>query len=349
MANTTIIRPTKPTSTYSQPAITPPPRASRAGAFGSRSVFARSWAIPAASVPGIPGMPVANRSGPPDLTRPSTPVTLPPLSDTVARAAALAGNPDASLADFADLVRGDPAVAALLLKRANSAAVGASTADVRQAVTLLGLKACSQIAASIGVRNLLRHVPPAVAARCEEILRHCILVASLATQLNKIAGTGFTGDEFVGGLLHDIGRVLLAMKRPDDMAIADPLDFDEPMDRLSRERAILTTDHCAAGAEFASTSKLPAGVVRAVLKHHEPFDETGEHRRLVALVSMADHLGNHLQRTRRVADYEPWTGYGYAILGEKWSAADHDRFRQRLPAATVAAVRETRMTLRDDD
>lgn len=341
MGHTTIIR---PTSANSQVA-TPPPQPARAGAFGTRSVLARSWAIPAASVPGIPGLPVANRVGP-DLTRPNAPVTLPPLSDTVARAAALAANPNASLADFAELIRSDPVVTALLLRRANSAAVGATTADVRQAVTLLGLKACAQLVASVGVRDLLRYVPPAVTERCEAVLRHCLLVASLASYLNRAAGTGFTGDEFVAGLLHDIGRVLLAMKRPDDMAVADPLDFDEPPDRLSRERAILSTDHCAAGAEFASISKLPAGVVRAVLKHHDPFGETGEYRRLVALVAVADHLANHIQRTHRVADYDPWTGYGYAILSERWSAAEHDRFHERLPAA---AIRDTRFILRDAD
>ena len=325
MGHSTILRPTT-ASSQSGPET-----------FPSRSVFARSWVVPGL-VPHPHAAPVRAAS---------RILTLPPLSDTVVRAAALANDPDASLADFAALVQGDPAVTALLLKRANSAAVGGATTDVRQAVTLLGLKACSQLAASIGMRDLLRHAPPAVAHRCEAILRHSLLVAHLAAHLHRATGARGGGEEFVGGLLHDIGRVLLTMTRPAEAVAADVLDFDEPTDRLTRERAMLNTDHCAAGAEFAAASRLPPAVVRAILKHHEPFDEAGEHRPLVALVAVADHLANHVQRTRRAADYEPWSGFGYGVMSERWAAVQHDRFRDVLPAIVVTAVRETRHTLRD--
>jgi putative nucleotidyltransferase with HDIG domain len=301
----------------------------------SRSVFASSWAIPSAGPSPKATGHAADRV-----------VTLPPLSETVARAAALAGNPDASLSDFADLIQSDPALTALLLKRANSAAVGAVTTSVRQAVNLIGMRACSQLVASVGMRDLLRHAPPAVASRCEVILRHSLLVAHLASHLNRAGGLGLRGEEFVAGLLHDIGRVLLALSRPDEMAAADPLDFDEPPDRHTRERAMLGTDHCAAGAEFAVVSKLSPPVVRAVLKHHTPFDETGEYRPVVALVAVADHLANHVERTRRVADYEPWTGFGYAVLSEHWSGDQHDRFGYAVPVAVVSAMRATRSSLR---
>ena len=348
MGQSTVLRPTAPYLSQagtppSRPALTQPgvgpsrPGFSQPGASMSRSVFARSWVVPGSG----PLPPVA-----PTRADPRT-VVLPPLSDTVARAAALANDPDACLADFAALVRGDPAVTALLMKRANSAACGGNVTDVRQAVTMLGLRACSQLAASVGMRDLLRHVPPAVAMRCEAVLRHSLLVAHVASYLNKVAGTGFAGEEFVAGLLHDVGRVLLAMRMPDAVVAADPLDFDEGPDRRAGEKTLLGTDHCAAGAEFAAASRLSPAVVRAILRHHEPFEETGEHRRLTALVAVADHLVNYAQRTRRVADYEPWSGFGYAVLSESWPAERHDRFLEALPDAVVAALRETRHTLRD--
>lgn len=303
--------------------------------FASHSVLSRSWAIP-----GIGPVPTA---GPRPVARV---INLPPLSETVARAAALAGDPNASLIDFADLVRGDPALTAMLLKRVNSAAIGAATTDVRQAVTLLGLRTCSQLVASVGMRDLLRNAPPAVADRCEAILRHSLLTAHLASQLNRLAGVARRGEEFVAGLLHDVGRVLLAMTRPEEIEAGDPLDYTEGPDRPAHERAILGTDHCTVGAEFASTSKLPPAVVRVVLKHHAPFDDGGEYRPVTALVSVADHLANHIQRTRRVADYEPWSGFGYAVLAERWDGDKHDALRAALPSAVKAALRGTRAALR---
>jgi len=66
----------------------------------------------------------------------------------------------------------------------------------------------------------------------------------------------------------------------------------------------------------------------------------------VALVAVADHLANHVERTRRVADYEPWTGFGYAVLSEHWSGDQHDRFGYAVPVAVVSAMRATRSSLR---
>jgi len=64
---------------------------------------------------------------------------------------------------------------------------------------------------------------------------------------------------------------------------------------LTMERRILGTDHCEAGAWYAEFSKLPSEFVEVIRYHHNPAACT-KHRRLVALVAIADHMASYLQR-----------------------------------------------------
>ena len=271
--------------------------------------------------------------------------TVPTLSDTVVRAIALATDPNAALADFAALARRDAAVTAVLLKRSASAAFGGAANDVGQAVVWLGLATCTQLVAAVGLRDILRDYPPDVRERCEIVLCHSLFVANIAAQLNHRLGLGFRGEEYTGGLLHDIGRVVLSARFPTSASVADPLDFDESAELIVREWAAFGTDHCGVGQLFAVQNGLPEAVGRVLFRHHDPENEWG-HRRLVALVATSDGLANHLQRFRTLRGYDPNACRGYAVRAEQWEGRHHGHYRTNLPEALRAALRETRGTLR---
>jgi putative nucleotidyltransferase with HDIG domain len=273
------------------------------------------------------------------------PEAIPTLSDTVVRAVAVATDPDATLADFVALARRDAAVTALLIKRANSAAAGGEVTDVGQAVVWLGLQTCGQLAAAVGLRDVLRGYPAGVRERCETILAHSLFVAHMAAHLNRLLALGFRGEEFTGGLLHDIGRVILSARWPADAVRVDPLDYAETPRRLAREQSAFGTNHCVVGAAFADQNGLPAVVGRVILHHHDAAGEE-EHRRLVALVATADGVANYLQRCRKLRGYDPTADHGYATLSGRWEGRDHGRFRTVLPEALRSALRDTRGTLR---
>ena len=271
--------------------------------------------------------------------------TIPTLSDTVVRAMSLATDPQTTLGDFANLIRRDATLTFMLLRRANSAASGGSAADIRQAVVRLGMKTCARLITTMGMNDLLRSHSPAVRERCESLLRHCLFAANISTHLNRALNVGFVGQEFTGGLLHDIGRLLISAKSPELAPRADPIDFDERADVLARERAALGTDHCQVGGLFAAANNLPPAIAQVILKHHDPADAS-EHRGLVALVAVADDLANYVQRTRRVADYDGHETAAYVVLSERWLTRHHHHFRDQLPALVKDALRDTRETLK---
>jgi hypothetical protein len=91
------------------------------------------------------------------------------------------------------------------------------------------------------------------------------------------------------------------------------MDFVEGPNLLLREQALLGTDHCYLGSWFAHLNNLPAPLVSVGQFHHAP-DRAEEHGPLVALVAVADHMANHVQRQRRADGYDAVGNAAWAVL-----------------------------------
>ncbi|MBP3954483.1 HDOD domain-containing protein [Gemmata sp. G18] len=270
---------------------------------------------------------------------------MPPLPVTATRALALMEDPDVSLAAIADLIREDAALATGLLRVANSAlfAGGAPTIRLDQAVVRLGLWTCKSMVTAIGLRGRLRGRAAAGEPQRQALWHHGFVTASICAQLNRTHRLGFHGEEYSAGLLHDLGRVLIALADPECLALADVMDFREEGDVLARERAAIGADHCALGGWFAELSNLPPELVEVIRHHHTPR-APGEGPRLVALVAAADHMANHLRCGGTAENYDPKTNPRLPGLFAGWTGARLERLVASLPElmreAVTAAERE---------
>lgn len=273
--------------------------------------------------------------------------TFPTLSDTALRAMALTNDPTASTDDLVDLIRRDGVLTVALLKLANSAAYGGRhpTENVHRAVVRLGQRGCRQVLAAVAARGVFRHPAPEGARVCDGLLRHALFTGTLASKLSATGGLGFRGEEFTAGLLHDIGRVILCTRAPAAFPAIDPMTFDEGPDVLANERAVLSIDHCEIGARFARVNHLPGGVIAAVLNHHFPSAEQ-EYRLLVVLTAVADVLANHVQRERKLTNFDPNDEPAFAVFRRCAGEAAWNDIRADLSNTVVVALRETRAMLR---
>jgi putative nucleotidyltransferase with HDIG domain len=273
--------------------------------------------------------------------------TFPTLSDTATRTLAVTNDPDATLADLAELIRRDGFLAAAVLKLANSAAYRGRypTETLSQATNRLGMTGCQRVIAAVGVRGMFKAPTPLVAAACDVLLRHALFTAAVAARLNAAGRLGFRGEEFTAGLLHDIGRVILCARAPDAFWRIDPMTFREGLDTLADERDGIGIDHCEVGLLFARANALPQPIAAAIRHHHTPEVES-DHGTLVALTATADALTNHVQRERKLSDFRPETCFGYARLAALIGAYAIRDVRKAISAAVVDALRETRAMLR---
>ncbi len=273
--------------------------------------------------------------------------TYPTLSDTTVRVLGMVNNCNVSVAEVAGIVRRDGVIAVAVLRAANSCAIrgGKAIEEVQQAILRMGLQECCKLLSTMGVKNVYNRYPAAVQERCDAVLRHSLLVARLASGLSKEAGVSSPGPAFTAGLLHDIGRVVVCVKCPDDARAGALMTGEETEDTLKVEREYLNTDHCAIGAQFAVRNKLPTSLQQVILNHHSPADEDA-HRELVALVAVTDRIVNHAQAKHNVTGYNLVACPHFPVLARGWTPARAAAFHKALPNLVVQALRDTRTMLK---
>ena len=218
----------------------------------------------------------------------------------------IAKNPDCSMREFVSVIERDAKLATDILGMSNSSMFwtgGAPIVTLQQSVVRLGFRQCRNLILSTSLASMMRNLSLEEEWIRDVLSQHAFLTGMTAVHVNRIVGTGFQGEEFAAGLIHDFGRALLAVCMPEQFASADPLDFDEHSLTLEKETWVLETNHCEAGAWFAQINGLPSEFVEVIRHHHAPQNAL-KHRRLVALTAISDHIANHIQRFETSDNYD---------------------------------------------
>jgi putative nucleotidyltransferase with HDIG domain len=210
---------------------------------------------------------------------------LPPLPQVALRVIQVAQDPRSSAADLAVAVSSDPALAARILRAANSPLFRANReiTSVQEALVRLGFVQARNIAVSSAITAA--YAPDARNAlfRIEDFWRHSLAVALKTSELAGRRQGGDVPSAFTAGLLHDIGRLALFYADPAavDQAVAHALAEDIPLDAL--EGDALGVTHDDVGGRLAARWGLPPATVAAIADHHRPPGSG-----LTALVAEAD-------------------------------------------------------------
>lgn len=182
------------------------------------------------------------------------------------------GGHDANLAEVERIIRRDEAVAAAVLRRANSAAFSlpGRIYGLSEAIRRLGARNLCRIAFESQASSYL-----AEAGRAYGLRRGALSQAALggAIAADSLARTHGADPElcFVAALLRDIGK--LAIDAVTGESALDALSIegeDSGRDFLALERQAFGADHAELGAMLCARWSLPAPIVRAVAHHHAP-------------------------------------------------------------------------------
>lgn len=213
---------------------------------------------------------------------------LPGLPDTVERVRAAMDEPEISMTEVADVIAGDPAISAGLLRLANSAAYGFSSrvGSVHMAAKLLGLRETYMVVVSSAVIDLLRHSPTFDYRRFWRHSVACGVAAkALAARRNDKRASAF----FTAGLLARLGQLALAEVAPERYACID--QGVNGAELIAEEEHTLGLSHTEAGYELGSNWQLPADLLEAIRFHHTPARATIDPV-LTATVSVAAILAD---------------------------------------------------------
>ena len=203
----------------------------------------------------------------------------------------VANDPDSSAADLKDVIEGDTATCARILRYVNSSAfaVRSKITNLQQAIAFLGMKQIRNIAITINVSDLFQGDDAIGPYRRSELWRHSVAVGICSRMIAKQLHETDHEDAFLAGLLHDIGIIL------EDQHVHEA--FEQVMlslnekDLLSTvERRVMDFDHTVLGAEVANLWKLPEPTKAAIRYHHMSVSYNGEHIELVRCVEVANLL-----------------------------------------------------------
>jgi HD-like signal output (HDOD) protein len=198
---------------------------------------------------------------------------------------------EASTKQLAQLIEGSPALAARVLRMANSSfyAPAEPVVSLGRAVPMLGHTVLRQLVLATLVlsrQEANRSVRQGVAAA--RLTGNAVRAAVVARALGAQSRLCVPDDAFSAGLLHDLGHVYLLDDTGD--AYAAYLVDESPAEPLARELELTGTTHQDVGLAFSYDWNLPPSLATVLRDHHNPDPRT-----LSAVVWAADALVAEVQ------------------------------------------------------
>jgi HD-like signal output (HDOD) protein len=192
---------------------------------------------------------------------------LPPFPQVAIRVLQLANNENVQLHQICDLISSDPAFASEVLTVANSLlyAPHFPSTTILQAIAVLGANTLQGMCVTVGVRAYLGKTMSQPAMRC--LWRHNLACAIIA---ERLAATGFIDKDqaYTSGILHDVGRIALAVIQPREYAALLERHCGAPETILAAERELFGWDHCETGHQLVADWNLPDEFAGVVADHH---------------------------------------------------------------------------------
>ncbi len=225
---------------------------------------------------------------------------IPPFPKVVSRFIERVRDPKASLEELAEIISGDPALSAFVLRMANSPLhrrgfAAATTLTIPHAVNILGVRILESVVLSYALKSLLRRSTLTEALLWEHSLASAVASAELVTLIHsKKVQTAY-----VCGLLHDVGKTVLYQRFPRRMTriIEDQYNGlweGNQQISLEMERKRLGIDHCRVGAVALDVWQCGEEAVISCAYHHRPAQAL---RRSImpAIVRMGDLIAQKLE------------------------------------------------------
>jgi HD-like signal output (HDOD) protein len=210
---------------------------------------------------------------------------IPAISSTYARLSELSMAATTSTTAIANTVARDPMIAAKVLHLVNSAAFGRKTGSINEAVSLLGIEMLKHLVLGASVFQAMKGFKT-VTFSLELFQASALDVATLA---RRFAPRPQGEVAFTVGLLHDLGKLVLAANEPTWPAIAKRAEM-EGLELHLLELEALGTTHAEVGAALLSKWQIPFEIVEAIAFHHRTAQMPDEACALLAAVHAADAL-----------------------------------------------------------
>lgn len=201
-------------------------------------------------------------------------LVVPSMPVIATRCLALLKDPDFQAKKLVAQLEADPVLAALVLRQANSASNGTTVKLLDQAVARLGAQHMKILVMGYAAHELFQSADKRIAEANKRIWQHSVAVALLSRDLATFSGNSEGDVCYLGGLLHDVGKPVLASmmleaERKLGMGRAGWIDHAAWVEAVGAA-------HRRVGTAVATQWNLPAEVTAAIqdCNDYDPDDRT---------------------------------------------------------------------------
>jgi HD-like signal output (HDOD) protein len=197
---------------------------------------------------------------------------LPPFSPILNRLLASLAKEDVSFNKLGDLIEKDPVMTGNLLHLVNSAlyARRGSINSVRHALSLLGINKLRNAVLGMSITRMWNQVRTPPSWSMARFNMHSSACAILSDMLSQKLSLDYAEGAFVAGLLHDVGRMLMALGLTEEYGRILQMHETDGKPLLECELEVMGLTHPELSAEALAHWNLPEPIQNAVRFHHTP-------------------------------------------------------------------------------
>lgn len=223
---------------------------------------------------------------------------LPVLPEIAQQIIKLTDSEHPDIKQISALIQKDPVITANILKLINSGyfALRREVNNLRQAVVLLGIQQIRNLVVTMVTVNHFQERRDSH-FKLSDFWNHSLGVATIAQKLGTRFGYRNSGDLYLAGLLHDIGKVIIQAYYPSDMdKVVATIDADK-CTMYQAEMKVLGFSHADIGGCLAKMWKFPDHIGNGIAGHHDCANASDP------LFTSLLQFGNLLTKARLYAVY----------------------------------------------
>ncbi len=171
-----------------------------------------------------------------------------------------------TIEDLTGIIEKDQAIAARILKMSNSALYGLKqeVTSLQHSMMIMGFKTIKSLVLTSTTRALYGKF-----GITEKIMwDHSVGVGIAAKLVSKGMGSEIEDVAFVGGLMHDLGKIIMNNETPDVFAKVMMNIYNHNVDSITAEQNAYGFNHTEVGAGVAAKWKFAPVIIDILGKHH---------------------------------------------------------------------------------
>ncbi|MDH4086761.1 MAG: HDOD domain-containing protein [Nitrospira sp.] len=218
------------------------------------------------------------------------------MPQAASKVMALASDPNADAAKLSAMIHQDQALAAHVLRIANSPAYmpRSPVVSLQHAVAMLGITLLSEIAFTASLKVGAFQVP-GYEDEVKQLWRHSLATGAFAKEVARVKRMNVES-AYLCGLLHEIGkpvvlRITTTIAREQSSKWVKALATI--LNNKSHVKTLIEGYHTRVGVLIAEKWSLPKQVAEAI-QYYEDYEHTTAFRQECMLTFVADRLASHL-------------------------------------------------------